>query len=176
MPGPVLGRCTRESTGRTASPNTAARSSTAHASRSASLVRAAMSSPYRPNDSRTSWVSPPTPHLRDDRVIALARSGSPLATSTPEHSGNGVSAGTASATTADDALVIRLAAAAAFGATSRSRPAAGAAGTATTTASALQRAPVSSVNTHPDGSRSSRVTAAWTQRSRLRATSSSMST
>ena len=83
------------------------RSLNAQPSRSSSDARAARSSPNRPKDSRSSCTSPPVPHLRDDSVIALARNGSPLATSTPEDCGNGVSAGTASATTTDDALTIR---------------------------------------------------------------------
>src|SRR3981189_2226470 len=89
------------------------------------------------------------PHLRDDKVIALARNGSPDATSTPECSGNGVSAGTARATTAEEALTIRLAAATVRGAIASTRAISRGAGTASTTASACQRAPVSSCSSQP---------------------------
>ena len=41
-------------------------------------------------DSRNSSALPPRPHLRVERVIALACKRSPLATSTPERDGNGV--------------------------------------------------------------------------------------
>ena len=76
----------------------------------------ASSSPNRPNDSRSSSTSVRRPHFRDDNVIALARNRSPLATSTPEFCGKRMPPGTASATTTDDALAMRLAAAAVRGA------------------------------------------------------------
>ncbi len=47
------------------------------------------------------------PHFRDDSVIALACNRSPLATSTPEFCGNRIPRGTASATTAEEALTMR---------------------------------------------------------------------
>ena len=53
----------------------------------------AMSSPYRPNDSRTSSTLPRGPHLREDSVIALACKRSEPATSTPERCGHRRAAG-----------------------------------------------------------------------------------
>ncbi len=111
--------------------------------------------------------------MRDDSVIALACNGSPVATSTPELCGNGVSAGTASATTAEEAVTIRAAAAAVSGATLATRRATCAAGTASTTASACHCSPVSSRNIQPGSSAS---ILARTHRTWLRATSSSSST
>ena len=74
-------------------------------------------------------------------MIALARNGSPLATSTPEHCGNGVPAGHGQRHHGRRGLTIRFAAAAVRGATSATRRARRGAGTARTTASACQRAP-----------------------------------
>ena len=112
-----------------------------------------MSSPNRPNDSRTSSTLPRRPHLRDDNVIALARNRSPLATSTPECSGSGVPPGSARATNAVDATSIRRAAAAVRGATSSISAGSRGAGTASTTASACQRAPSSSTSSQPRAER-----------------------
>ena len=97
-----------------------------------------MSSPNRPNDSRTSSTLPRGPHLRDDSVIALACKRSPAATRTPDRCGTGVPPGNASATSAVDATWIRRAAAAVRGATPSDEVASRGAGTASTTASACQ--------------------------------------
>ncbi len=117
-----------------------------------------MSSPYRPNDSRTSSTLPRGPHLRDDSVIALACKRSEAATSTPERSGTGAPPGSASATNAVDATLICRAAAAARGATPATIVANRGAGTASSTASACQSPPSSSISCHPLPCRSNRST------------------
>ncbi len=132
-------------------PKTVARSCAAHDSRSSSpALRAQIpESPNRPYDNRINSTLPCLPHLRDDSVIALARNRSPLATNTPDCSGTGVPPGSASATSAVDATGMRRAAAAVRGATCSTSLGSRGAPTASTAASACQRAPSSSTSSQP---------------------------
>ena len=161
-------------------PNTVLRSSSAQASRSASLALRARVSPNRPKDSRSSstWPIPADrlPHLRVDSVMALECRASPVATSTPDCGGNGVPAGSASARTAAEAIGTRAAAAADRGAIPPSRAAACGAATATTTASVCQCSPAPSARVQPPESGAIPVTGAWIQSNPARVMSSSSST